>query len=119
MLRVSDSLGCSGSDTLQVRCPPCFNEKLEIPNVFTPGRYGINDVFTVNHSGYSAVQISVYNRWGQLMYRFTLPDEAAWNGTLNNRFSECPEGVYYYLLDATKARNGEKVRVQGTISLIR
>ncbi|MBU6325419.1 MAG: gliding motility-associated C-terminal domain-containing protein, partial [Bacteroidetes bacterium] len=119
VLRVRDSLGCSSSDTLQVRFAPCFNEKLEIPNVFTPGRDGINDVFTVNHSGYSALQIFVYNRWGQLMYRFTLPDDTPWNGKLNNRFSECPEGVYYYLLEATKARNGEKVRVQGTISLIR
>lgn len=119
ILRVRDSLGCSSSDTLHVRFAPCLNEKLEIPNVFTPGRDGINDVFTANFSGYSAVQISVYNRWGQLMYRFTLPDEAPWNGKLNNRFNDCPEGVYYYLLEATKSRNGEKVRVQGTISLIR
>jgi gliding motility-associated-like protein len=119
VLRVRDSLGCSSSDTLRVRFAPCNNEKLEIPNVFTPGRDGINDLFTVNHSGYSTVKITIYNRWGQLVYQFTLPDEAPWNGNLNNRFSECPEGVYYYLLEATKSRNGAKVRAQGTISLIR
>jgi len=119
VLRVSDSLGCCSSDTLQVRFAPCFNEKLEIPNVFTPGRDGINDVFTVNYSGYRTVHISVYNRWGQLMHRFTLPNDAPWNGKLNNSFSDCPEGVYYYLLEATKARNGEQVRSHGTISLIR
>jgi len=119
VLQVRDSLGCSSSDTMQVRFSPCDNEKLEIPNVFTPGRDGFNDVFTVNYSGYDKVNIAIYNRWGQVVYRFSLPDDEPWNGKLNNRFSDCPEGVYYYLLEATKPRNGEKVRVQGIISLIR
>jgi hypothetical protein len=69
-----------------------------IPNIITPGEPGHNDVFTIRygrtegvtpaHYGYK-VSLSVYNRWGRLLYRAD-DYQYDWSG------DGMAAGVYYY-----------------------
>ena len=115
------NLDC-GSDTLFiivriVACPepPAFCN-LNIPNVFTPNFDSLNDVFTVTGDcSFGNYELLVFNRWGELLFRSLNPAEA-WKGTY--RGNDCPEGVYFYLLNYNflqKPRNSSS----GTITLIR
>lgn len=43
-----------------------------IPNVFTPHGDGKNDVFLPKFEGSASVEGKIFNRWGQIIYK--------WNG---------------------------------------
>ncbi len=63
-----------------------------IPNVFTPNGDGINDTFEiVGLQNYTSVEIEVFNRWGNQVYK-NLNYQNQW-------FAEgLNEGTYYYLI---------------------
>lgn len=69
----------------------------ELPNVFTPNGDGKNDLFhPFPYSYVESVDITIYDRWGLVMFKTTDPD-VNWNGKLNNTGNECPDGVYFYI----------------------
>lgn len=43
---------------------------VQVPNVFTPDNDGVNDIFRISTSGYDALTCSIYNRHGEVVYRF-------------------------------------------------
>lgn len=56
---------------------------LYIPNSFTPNADGVNDVFRASATEISDFHLTVFNRWGQLLYEtYSLSD--GWDGTFNN-----------------------------------
>jgi gliding motility-associated-like protein len=67
-----------------------------IPNTFTPNGDGINDSWQIKGlSAYSNCRVSVYNRYGQLLFSqkgYSVP----WNGMYNN--TNLPIGTYYYII---------------------
>ncbi|MCX7728189.1 MAG: gliding motility-associated C-terminal domain-containing protein, partial [Bacteroidia bacterium] len=78
---------------------------LAIPNIFTPNNDHTNDFFSIQISGYSSLEYSIYNRWGQLLHAgkkelnpHTPTTEILWNGKLKNE--DAPTGTYYYLIKA-------------------
>jgi gliding motility-associated-like protein len=60
--------------------------------------------------------MSVFNRWGQLIFETQRPDGRGWDGRFNDK--EQPMGVYVYLIDAV-FRNGMSERYTGNITLLR
>ncbi len=96
------------------------SQNLNIHNVFTPDNDGKNDCYQI--TGLSPeceeIDLSIYNRWGQLMWR-TKEIQSCWNGRVgnNNTGTPCPSGTYYFIADV-KTRKG-KDRISGTITLIR
>lgn len=64
---------------------------LVIPNVFTPNKDGTNDVYYLDLKEFEAVQVEIYNRWGNIVYQ----DEniLKWDGTYNEK--DCPDGIYF------------------------
>jgi len=89
---------------------------LEVMNVFTPNEDGVNDYFIVYAKSLRQFRISIYNRWGNLVYRYEQTDEKfgwqGWDGTIDGRGkSKAEPGVYYYVIealgwDAEKYRGG-------------
>ncbi len=81
--------------------------QLEPPNVFTPNFDGKNDLFEVNKGNrlYSCTEVSVFNRWGQLIFTSQGPNHA-WDGrTFSGQ--EASEGVYFYRVEVNgRAKNG-------------
>lgn len=93
-LTVTSADGCgSASDGAFVR----VYKKISIPNAFSPNGDGINDTWNINKlDTYPEADISVFNRYGQLVYRstgYTTP----WNGRYNGQ--PLPVGTYYYVID--------------------
>ncbi len=103
-------------DTIQPQPSDTF--LIKIPNVFTPGQDGFNDVFDIMLEGESYYFLSIYNRWGILVHEQTNDNDNNWNGRVRNLGMECPAGTYYFLFDY--ASPGTSIKQEsGIISLIR
>jgi gliding motility-associated-like protein/uncharacterized repeat protein (TIGR01451 family) len=77
---------------------------LEIPNTFTPNGDGKNDTFQIKgRENYDSIEISIFNRWGDEVYRSkNYKDE--WDGAGLN------EGTYFYVLKLKKGSHEESRR---------
>jgi gliding motility-associated-like protein len=90
---------------------------LFVPTAFTPNKDGVNDVFKVKAGGVAVFRMSVYNRWGQLI--FTSADmRKGWDGTYIRELQ--PNGAYVYMIEYAYYGADEKVyQRKGTVTLIR
>ena len=107
--------GCKSTDSVIVS-NNCY---LDIPNVFTPNGDGINDFFFPRQllsKGLTYFNMSIYNRWGQLIFQSNSLDGRGWDGSFNG--IPQPEGVFVYVIDATFI-DSEKEHKQGNITLLR
>ncbi|OYU97131.1 MAG: hypothetical protein CFE21_02235 [Bacteroidetes bacterium B1(2017)] len=94
-----------------------FTIDIDIPNVFTPNKDGVNDVFHIKIKGEELYDLKIWNRWGGQVFETTDPTKM-WNGTTNNTGAENPEGTYYFVF-RYKLRTQAEQTVRGTITLIR
>jgi gliding motility-associated-like protein len=75
-----------------------------VPNVFTPNGDGVNDTFEIiGKDNYMAIEIEVYNRWGNQVYK-NANYQNQWTGQGLN------EGTYFYTLKLKSASNTELVK---------
>ncbi len=103
------------SDTTCQDVQSLINPLLDVPNAFTPGRFGANSIIRVQGFGIIAMTWKIYNRWGQLVFQSNTPSQG-WDGTFNGIAQ--PMDVYAYTLDAT-FDDGTKTTRKGDITLIR
>lgn len=114
-VKTSDHHGNLSSEVVKIEVLADLNIK-NIPNIFTPNQDGSNDVFSFRADHLTDIEVTIYDKSGKLVTRFTNPEEG-WNGLLGNG-EEAPEGTYFYVIFATG--NGSKKHQQGgTITLIR
>jgi gliding motility-associated-like protein len=112
-LLTTNSFGCT--DTV---CHPVFaliNPLLDVPNAFTPGRFGQNAIIKVMGFGITHMDFRIYNRWGRLVFESTDPD-IGWDGYYQGQMQ--PMDVYAYTLEADFS-NGKRITKKGDITLIR
>jgi gliding motility-associated-like protein len=88
---------------------------LDVPNAFTPGRFGENGIVTVKGFGIGIMNWKIYNRWGQVVFA-TTDRTQGWNGLYKGVLQ--PMDVYTYTLDV-EFTDGQKLRKTGDISLLR
>ena len=95
-----------------------INTETLLPNIFSPDGDGKNDVLTfVNLNGTAQFKISIWNRWGRLLFESTDPT-APWDGT--NAFGvNCDAGVYYYEVTYVNQCDDEIHIVPGFVHLVR
>lgn len=86
------------------------------PNVFTPNKDGSNDVFELSMTNVVELDLTILNRWGNLMYQSTSPNPV-WDG-LTVGGLEAGEGTYFYKYIATGV-NGDEIEGHGFLQLIR
>ncbi|MBI1192791.1 MAG: T9SS type B sorting domain-containing protein [Bacteroidetes bacterium] len=94
---------------------------LYVPNAFSPNGDGSNDYFTVYGQAVLEYQISVFNRWGQLLYTSNNADEvnnpsSGWDGRHKGELQEV--GTYIYNIVAVGG-DGFPVEKRGEIFLVR
>jgi gliding motility-associated-like protein len=87
---VTNSCGTS-SDTFALKFIDCELDVF-VPNAFTPNQDGLNDDFRPITSNISSFQMSLFNRWGQLIF-FTTDPNMGWDGKVKEVEQEI--GVYY------------------------
>ncbi|QDW26968.1 tandem-95 repeat protein [Pedobacter sp. KBS0701] len=87
-----------------------IREDLFIPGGFSPNNDGINDYFVVGNTNGKNINLDIFNRWGNLIYR-SKSYQNDWNGKSTEGIhvgEEVPAGTYYYVLtiDGTDRRVG-------------
>jgi gliding motility-associated-like protein len=94
---VTSNYGCSDRSERCVIITSEFN--LYIPNSFTPGGDGINDVWKpILRGRFNKYSISIYNRWGERVF-FSNDPEVAWVGDVQNGdYYFAPDGMYHYVI---------------------
>lgn len=93
-LHVQSLQGCgTATDDVFVR----VFKKVDIPNAFSPNGDGINEKWILkNIETYPEADISVFNRYGQLLYKAKGSGQP-WDGMYNGR--PLPVASYYYVID--------------------
>jgi gliding motility-associated-like protein len=94
---------------------PCRVPVIYIPNSFTPNRDDLNDTWRPVGSYVSSITVSVYNRWGGLVYK---TDEMgfAWDGTIGGL--DAPTGSYVYFIEFVTVKGVYDYRV-GSLTIYR
>ncbi|MFT3825253.1 MAG: PKD domain-containing protein [Chitinophagaceae bacterium] len=112
-LITTNQFGCS--DTTCNNVEAVVNPLMDVPNAFTPGRFGKNSTIRVEGFGIAKMTWRIYNRFGQKVFE-TADRKMGWDGTFNGK--QLPMEVYTYTLDV-EFTDGTKTRKTGDITLIR
>jgi gliding motility-associated-like protein len=105
--------GCT--DTVCKPVAVLINPLLDVPNAFTPGRFGQNGIVKVVGFGIQHMVFRIYNRWGQMIFQSNDP-YIGWDGTYKGVLQ--PMDVYAYTLEA-EFSDGTHASKKGDITLIR
>ena len=94
---------------------------LYVPNAFTPGSDGLNDVFQIflppTGVDYSTFNLAIYDRWGEMIYKTTDVNQF-WTGAKNNAGEILKQDVYVYKITFKDEKKKNYQRV-GHVSLLR
>jgi gliding motility-associated-like protein len=114
-LKVISNHGCESQIGRQLLVLPQLT--VYIPNAFVPNLTGDirNERFYVTADGYSAFSISIFSRWGELLYTSDKIEEG-WDGKYKGQ--NVQEDVYVYSVIVTD-KLGETFKYNGTITLLR
>jgi gliding motility-associated-like protein len=117
-LTVVDSNGCLSADTVEVMnlnidCDLFFY----VPGAFSPNGDGSNDVFRVSNKHLSKINVQIFNRWGEEIFR-SADVNFAWDGTYKGQF--CPDGIYTVIIHyETHLESGKTYLYKGNLHLLR
>jgi gliding motility-associated-like protein len=108
--------GCPHSDSVTV-FPIDSMAVMYSPNAFTPDGDGINDYFEIFGFGEIDVEITIWDRWGELLHSATSKG-AVWDGRYNGQVVQ--NGVYVYRLSYDSfCEEGDRQEVFGHVTVIR
>lgn len=101
----------SFSNSLLIKSTP----NLHLPNAFTPDGDGLNDIFIPVGTNITVYEMTIFNRWGELIYRTDQLD-TGWDGFYQGR--KAPPGAYTYKVQFGNDETGKFTR-SGTFVLLR
>jgi gliding motility-associated-like protein len=112
-VRVTDSNGCIGTDTLEIlACSSHYN--LVIPNAFTPNGDGYNDYWLLKgYENYPNISVKIYDPWGIQVFQSDKGYSQPWDGTSNGK--KLPMNAYYYVIEPGDGSQA----IVGSLTLIR
>ena len=94
-LTVTDANGCLSKYTTPIHIKGDF----KIANVFTPNNDGVNDTFKFFHDIFKNYDITILNRWDNVVYeKSNASGIIIWDGSNQNK-EQCTEGVYFYIVN--------------------
>lgn len=114
---MTDSVGCTYSDTVAIHCIDvvCGRPNIFIPNSFTPNSDGVNDYLCFRGEYITAFHIVIVTRWGEVVYE-SHDIQECWDGRYKDNW--CQPGVYMYVCNI-ECEVGQKVQFKGDITIIR
>ncbi len=114
-VELTNEHGCRQMDSILVesRCAPLVKS----PTAFIPNDEH-NKEFIIKTYNVGEYELSVYNRWGEIIYKSNDPNDH-WNGT--NRGKPMPSGVYPYIIKYTGDNPDyqDEMKLMGSVTLIR
>ena len=109
---VSDLNGCQVVNEIEV--DPLHEVCLEIPEAISPNGDNINDVWNIGQIDlYPDVEIVIYNRWGEKVWKSARGYPKPWDGTSNGKY--LPIDSYHYLIEL---HSGAKP-ILGNVTIVR
>ncbi len=112
-----DAFGCPRQGQIIVSSDEDGNGLAFVPNVFTPNADGWNDTFKVVGAALDSFELSIFNRWGELIFHSTDPGKE-WDGNFKGR--AIPDGTYVYLLRyVDRCVDGGMIDRHGHVTLLR
>ena len=120
VVKVSNTWGCNAYDTVIVKLQ-CAVSNVRIPNAFTPGTNGKNDIFYPKGSGVNIIKhFRIYNRWGQLIFErnnIGIDDRSSgWDGKYKGQYVDT--GTYIYMAEM-ECITGEVFTFKGTVTVVK
>ncbi|MEM9547629.1 MAG: gliding motility-associated C-terminal domain-containing protein [Bacteroidota bacterium] len=114
---VTDGMGCTATAmiTIFVRQPVCDETDVFLPSAFSPNGDDVNDVLYLRSNFIDAMQILIYNRWGEEVFSST-DQSLGWDGTFNGE--PLAPDVYAYTLQVICINQAE-YSVRGNVTLLR
>ena len=93
IVEITNAFGCGRTASIEVMeyCP----STIFAPNTFTPNGDGLNDRFMPVGRNIAKAQLSIFDRWGILMY-YTEDLSAGWDGTYLGE--NVPDDTYVWRL---------------------
>jgi gliding motility-associated-like protein len=84
-----------------------------VPNVFTPEGDNTNDLFFLTTTNSTNIELTIVNRWGNVMYENSGPNPA-WDGKVASG-SYAEEGVYFvkYRVEGLPGTDGNVQFLEG------
>jgi gliding motility-associated-like protein len=111
----TDRYGCQNTFTQKVSITNSY--RLMVPNAFKPNAPEIeNKTFFPKYKSIAQLELSIFNQWGELIYRSSDLSNVGWDGKVNGVLQET--GFYFYGLVGV-ATDGTKVASNGKFRLIR
>jgi len=107
--------GCSDTASIIIEVFACDN-KVFIPNTFTPNLDEINNVFYVVSNCALTSKVTIFDRWGREIHIWTDLSQG-WNGKTQSG-EELPIGTYVYRYELEDV-NGDSYVYTGMINLLR
>lgn len=112
---VLDSNKCLSSDTINILAASSGCEfDIFIPNVFSPNGDGLNDYFKISGDRPNHMNLLIFNRWGNIVFKTTDKDEY-WDGKYKG--VKVSSGVYYYML-SVDFHTDTPIKKKGNISVL-
>lgn len=90
-----------------------------LPTAFSPNGDGKNDFFKVvsDNPNITIVDLSVFNRFGQRVFRANDNNNSGWNGYTNGQPAD--QGTYFWYLSYKVQGNPEQFYLKGDVILVR
>lgn len=110
-LTLTDEYGCVSTDSLTIYVAG----SVYVPNTFTPNGDGRNDFFYAVTTGLVSFELSIYNRWGELIFH-TESVEGRWDGTFEG--DPAPADAYVWQIHY-REESGREGSERGLVNLIR
>ena len=114
---VTHQSGCTDTAMQVIDVEPLI--RYFVPNAFSPNSDDINDFFLGKGviEGMEAFRMTIWNRWGELVFETSNPEEG-WNGRILNTGAMSPGGVYVYMIQFIGPRN-KPVSLKGFATLVK
>lgn len=112
-----NQFGCSDTIIQNIIIDAPVN--LFIPSAFTPNGDGVNDEFFMSITGITAFEISIFNRWGQMVFQSN-DQSYIWNGNVSNIYGKPSDsGSYSYRVKVRTKENARDIVKHGIVTLLR
>lgn len=113
----TNQFGCLIRDSMLIRVAD--EQKLFIPNAFSPNNDGVNDIFAIypGPDVQDVRSLMVFDRWGNLVFEGFSKENPGWDGRLPNG-QMASSGTYLYFL-AWIDKDGKEAIEKGAVSLLR
>lgn len=113
LMTIVNEYGCQDSTEQMITITPKY--MIRVPTAFTPNNDGRNDEFRVIGNGVKKFRITIYNRWGSLIYESNDINQS-WDGKTNGQPALPGAYVYHtYFMDD----NDEVSEQTGSFTLIK